>query len=173
MEALLTMLLSEKMGNDLVGAAAVRAAQGEAMRKKIRDGMSEARRLGTADGDEHVVRHRGRPGASDLPPAASSKGWLREADRLWVGLAVVVIWALDQTWVRTHPGATSLLGREGPLSMMILAVHGRHGALVVPFRFSGSACEGGAVGRGEPRFFADPPTPSKRRPTRSWSASRR
>lgn len=42
MEALLTMLLSEKMGNDLVGAAAgARSAETEAMRKKIRDGMSE------------------------------------------------------------------------------------------------------------------------------------
>ena len=42
MEALLTMLLSEKMGNDLVGAAAgARSAEAEAMRESLRKGISE------------------------------------------------------------------------------------------------------------------------------------
>ncbi|MBP8137455.1 MAG: flotillin family protein [Candidatus Eisenbacteria bacterium] len=42
MEALLTMLLSEKMGNDLVGAAAgARSAEAAEMRDNIRKGMSE------------------------------------------------------------------------------------------------------------------------------------
>ncbi len=42
MEALLTMLLSEKMGTDLVGAAAgARSAEAEAMRESLRKGMSE------------------------------------------------------------------------------------------------------------------------------------
>lgn len=78
-----------------------------------------------------------------------------KSDRLWVGLAVVVIWALDQTWVRTHPGATSLLGREGPLSMMILAVlAGMVLWLSVPLLWQRLL---GAVGRGEPRFFAPDP----------------
>jgi uncharacterized membrane protein YqiK len=39
MEGLLTMLLSEKIGGDLVAAATPRSAEAEAMRKKIKDGM--------------------------------------------------------------------------------------------------------------------------------------
>jgi hypothetical protein len=39
MEGLLTMLLSEKVGGDLVAAATPRSAEAEAMRKKIKDGM--------------------------------------------------------------------------------------------------------------------------------------
>ena len=42
MEALLTMLLSEKMGNDLVGVAAgARSAEADAMRASLRKGISE------------------------------------------------------------------------------------------------------------------------------------
>lgn len=75
-----------------------------------------------------------------------------KSGRIWAVLAGVVLWAVDESYVRSHPGAASVLGRDGALSWIVLAI--ATAALVwavVPIAWSRLLS---ALGRGEPRFFA-------------------
>lgn len=78
-----------------------------------------------------------------------------KSGKLWALLVGVAIWLLDEAYVRSHPGAEPLTGRNGVLSMAVaVAVIGMVAWVLAPVLWARLR---GAAGHEETPFFAPDP----------------